>query len=166
MSTTKKKDNWIISLDELEFEKRVGKGKFGEVWKGDWLGIDIAIKRLYFVDEDFMKKYINRETSMLKDVHHPNIIQTLGICTAPQGTPPRFKGSATKDGEASPRQTIKPKDSGAPDVYIVTEFMPHGDLAKVLANESVHLSWPVRVGMMKDLALAMNYLHTNNIMHR
>jgi serine/threonine protein kinase len=74
---TKKKERrykmarWKVAFDELSLEKRIGKGNFGEVWVGKYLGLDVAIKRLFFTDDEFMQKYIEREMDTLTYVLSP-----------------------------------------------------------------------------------------------
>jgi hypothetical protein len=56
---------WKVNFDDLDLGERIGKGNFGEVYKGTYLGTDVAIKKLFFVDDDFMQKYIEREMDTL-----------------------------------------------------------------------------------------------------
>jgi len=51
-------------------------------------------------------------------------------------------------------------------VYIITEWIPNGDLTHLLKNLSVDISWKDRVQMLMDAAVAMRYLHAHNIIHR
>jgi len=127
---------WKVAFSDLTLEKRIGKGNFGEVWMGKYLGLDVAIKRLFFTDDDFMQKYIEREMETLTGLMHPNIVQLLGICTENN------------------------------DVYIITEFVTGGNLRKKLKDKSIPLSWTTRVRYALDVALAMTYLHHKSIMHR
>jgi LIM domain kinase 1 len=120
---------WKIKYEDLEFGERIGKGNFGEVYKGTYLGTDVAIKRLFFVDDDFMQKYIEREMDTLTQLNHPNIVQLIGLCI------------------------------GLDDLYIVTEFVNGGNLRAKLDDKSLVLDWKLRAGLLKDFALAMNYLH-------
>jgi serine/threonine protein kinase len=39
-------ENWRVQEKDISFEKRIGRGAFGEVYKGRWHGITVAIKRL------------------------------------------------------------------------------------------------------------------------
>eukprot|EP01087_Luapelamoeba_hula_P017638 TRINITY_DN557_c0_g1_i1.p1 TRINITY_DN557_c0_g1~~TRINITY_DN557_c0_g1_i1.p1 ORF type:complete len:462 (+),score=118.97 TRINITY_DN557_c0_g1_i1:144-1529(+) len=127
---------WKVDYRDLDFQERIGKGNFGEVWKGKYLGLDVAIKKLYFVDDDFMQKYIEREMDTLRGLNHPNIVQLMGLCT----------------------------ETG--EIYIVTEFVPGGSLRQVLKNPNIPLSWSKRTSFARDIALAMTYLHHKDIMHR
>eukprot|EP01087_Luapelamoeba_hula_P001303 TRINITY_DN1104_c1_g1_i1.p1 TRINITY_DN1104_c1_g1~~TRINITY_DN1104_c1_g1_i1.p1 ORF type:complete len:454 (-),score=85.36 TRINITY_DN1104_c1_g1_i1:339-1700(-) len=127
---------WKVDYNDLELCERIGKGNFGEVWQGKFLGLDVAIKKLFFVDDDFMQKYIEREMDTLRGLNHPNIVQLMGLCT----------------------------ETG--DIYIITEFVHGGSLRQVLKNGNVQLSWARRVSFARDIALAMTYLHHKDIMHR
>jgi len=129
--------HWKIEFSELEFGDTIGEGSFGEVYKGKYLGSPAAIKKLYFVDDEFMQKYIEREMETLTSLHHPNIVQLLGIC---------IHGD---------------------DVYIVTEYVAGGNLRKRLKREDgTPMSWKLKVTIAKGLALAMTYLHSKKIIHR
>jgi len=127
---------WKVEFSDLELEEKIGHGNFGEVWKGKYLGLDVAIKKLFFVDDDFMQKYIEREMDTLRGLNHPNIVQLMGLCT----------------------------ETG--DIYIVTEFISGGNLRQTLKNSEIDLPWERRIGYAKDVALAMTYLHHKGIMHR
>jgi len=127
---------WKIDVKDLVFKKRVGKGNFGEVYDGDYLGTRVAIKKLYFVNDEMMQKYIEREMDTLTNLAHPNIVQFMGLCIELE------------------------------DIYIVTEFVPGGDLRAILKDENKEIPWDVRSDIAKQLAAAMNYLHSRNIIHR
>jgi len=127
---------WKIPFQDLEFGERIGKGNFGEVYKGTYLGTDVAIKRLFFVDDDFMQKYIEREMDTLTQLNHPNIVQLMGLCI------------------------------GMDDLYIITEFVKGGNLHSKLEDKSLDLPWKLRVSILRDVALAMNYLHAKDKIHR
>ena len=40
------KEDWEIKVQELTLIKQIGKGNFGEVWKGEWRGCSVAIKKV------------------------------------------------------------------------------------------------------------------------
>jgi len=127
---------WKVNFDDLDLGERIGKGNFGEVYKGTYLGTDVAIKKLFFVDDDFMQKYIEREMDTLTGLSHPNIVQLMGLCIETD------------------------------DMYIITEFITGGDLRSKLKDKSFEMDWKLRIEILRDIALAMNYLHSKSIMHR
>jgi len=128
--------HWKISFSDLDFGTKIGQGNFGAVYEGKYLGSPAAIKKLFFVDDEFMQKYIEREMETLTSLHHPNVVQLIGICIENN------------------------------EVYIVTEFVTGGSLRKRLKNKEIVLDWPLKVHIAKNLALAMTYLHSKNIIHR
>jgi len=129
-------NQWKLPYADLKFSKKIGKGNFGEVYDGEYLGTRVAIKKLYFVDDDFMQKYIEREMDTLTGLSHPNIVQLIGLCIETD------------------------------DMYIVTEFVSGGDLRSKLKETTLAIDWMTRLSIGRDIALAMNYLHSKNIMHR
>jgi serine/threonine protein kinase len=46
--------------------------------------------------------------------------------------------------------------------FIVSEYLPNGDLEKLLHNKSVELTMFSRMRMAKDAALGMNWLHCSH----
>lgn len=40
------REGYGISYNELKFIKKIGAGAFGEVWKGEWAGTDVGIKKI------------------------------------------------------------------------------------------------------------------------
>eukprot|EP01133_Synstelium_polycarpum_P018261 gene18261-21853_t len=93
---------WDIPFENLEFKERIGKGSFGSVFKGSYLGLDVAIKKIEKADDPEYLKYIDREVSMLQSLRHPFIVQFSGICVHTTG------------------------------LYIITEFVSGGDVRQLL----------------------------------
>ena len=140
---------WRIRYEDLtfDFSKPLGRGTFGTVWKGEYIGSPVAIKQLalggYVGENDFVK-YLKREVKNLASVRHPNIVQFLGIATK------------TKAGGPGPQ----PWASLVPeDVFLVTEFLEGGDLSR-LKDPSYSSNWKLRVTILRDIARAMRHIHT------
>lgn len=93
---------WDIPFDDLVFKETIGKGSFGSVYRGNYLGVDVAIKKIEKADDPEYLKYIDREVSMLQSIRHPFIVQFSGICVHSTG------------------------------LYIITEFVSGGDVRKLL----------------------------------
>ncbi|XP_058444718.1 mitogen-activated protein kinase kinase kinase 7 [Malaya genurostris] len=67
-----------IDIKEVEFIGTVGKGTFGTVIKGTWMGNYVAVK--YITQESERNAFIT-EVKQLSRVAHPNIIGLYGACT-------------------------------------------------------------------------------------
>eukprot|EP00339_Tiarina_fusa_P004927 CAMPEP_0117026930 /NCGR_PEP_ID=MMETSP0472-20121206/19743_1 /TAXON_ID=693140 ORGANISM="Tiarina fusus, Strain LIS" /NCGR_SAMPLE_ID=MMETSP0472 /ASSEMBLY_ACC=CAM_ASM_000603 /LENGTH=482 /DNA_ID=CAMNT_0004734057 /DNA_START=39 /DNA_END=1487 /DNA_ORIENTATION=+ len=79
------REGFSISYDELNFEKKIGAGAFGEVWKGEWAGTGVAIKKILKADisEDDLEEF-STEILLVSKLRHPNIVQFLGACMEPE----------------------------------------------------------------------------------
>jgi len=109
---------WDIPFEDLVFKETIGKGSFGSVFKGNYLGVDVAIKKIEKADDPEYLKYIDREVSMLQSIRHPFIVQFSGICVHSTG------------------------------LYIITEFVSGGDVRKLLkVNPSLSWKKKVRISI-------------------
>jgi len=131
-------DPGIFNIDyrDLENVTNIGGGNFGQVSKGTYFGTEVAIKQLLDVDDKDMHKYIEREMATLRDMRHPNVVQFMGL------------------------------SRNVTDVYIVTEYIPGGDLRKLLKDETKEMSWLLRARIATDVAYAMTFLHSKGLIHR
>ncbi|KAI3653012.1 hypothetical protein MP228_002437 [Amoeboaphelidium protococcarum] len=146
-----------IPFDELNDMQLIGQGSYGQVFKADYLGTEVAVKMFHHQltdttsqsSQEFdFKKYLGREIDMLKESRHPNIVQ--------------FMGTAVNDYK----------------IYIVTEFVPSGNLVRWVNEESKMLadsvhdemtmlsSYRMRLSFAIDIARAIAYLHSKGIIHR
>lgn len=130
---------WEIPFSELTFGPRIGRGGYGEVYRGVWGGTEVAIKMLF--TDNMSAKLISdlrNEVELLCKLRHPNIVLFMGACTEPE-TP-----------------------------CIVTEYLGRGSLANILLDESVDMDWGLRLQIGIDCARGMAYLHSRNpvIIHR
>jgi LIM domain kinase 1 len=99
------------------------------------MGNPVAVKELLNVEDDYIRKLIAREVILLKNVRHQNCVSWLGVCS--------YQGS----------------------IFLITEYVPGGDLRKVLKTET-NLPWSLRIKIIVDICAAMTYLHSRKIMHR
>ncbi|EFC39522.1 predicted protein [Naegleria gruberi] len=105
-SKYQKDDSFIIPIEEITIEKRIGEGGSANVFLGSWSNINVAIKSLKY---DFSEGSINneefeKEAAVLSRLRHPNVLIFYGVC-----------------------MTEKSK-------YIVTEYMENGALDRFISN--------------------------------
>lgn len=51
-------------------------------------------------------------------------------------------------------------------LHLVTEYVTGGSLKDLIHNNDLVLPWECRIRFAKDIACGMNYLHSQNIIHR
>lgn len=72
-------EEWTINPLEIEVKEKLGGGTFATVFKGAWRGTDVALK---VVKQDMDTHEFAVEMNVISRLHHPNILQFLGACTA------------------------------------------------------------------------------------
>lgn len=76
---------------------------------------------------------LRKEIYNMRELRHPKLVEFIGVCLAP------------------------------PDICIVTEFVPKGTLASVLANLDHKLSWQFKFSFIEDLCRGMEFLHLSKM---
>ena len=121
-----------LSKDTNGFKHLLGKGGFGQVFKGTLQGSEtkIAVKRVSHGSSQGMREFM-AEIATIGRLRHPNLVRLLGYC--------RYKE----------------------ELYLVYDFMPNGSLDRYLYAESdqEQLTWDQRFKIIKDVASALAYLH-------
>lgn len=130
--------DWEIDHGDLVFGKLLGSGTFGDVYKGKWLGSEVAIKviRVTRALDDAQIKEFRAEVDIMATMRHVNIVQFVGACTKP------------------------------PQLAIVTEYLPKMSLYDVMRTEP--LLWPRMLQIGCQAAAGILYLHHRKppIVHR
>eukprot|EP00898_Chlorokybus_atmophyticus_P005628 jgi/Chlat1/6066/Chrsp4S06345 len=133
---------WEIDPTELDLSagKLVGTGAFGEIWKVQWRGTEVAVKKmLQTLETDIVATQEFRdEIALLPKLQHPHIVQFLGACSKP----------------------------GYP-LMIVTEFLPRGNLHDIMFRQRLPRADVFHYAL--DISKGMNYLHMRKpeaIVHR
>ncbi|XP_050365535.1 uncharacterized protein LOC126784080 [Argentina anserina] len=134
----------IIRNADLEELRELGSGTYGTVFYGRWKGSDVAIKRIKktcfagrSLEQDQLTKDFWRETQILSDLHHPNVVAFYGIVP----------------------------DGAGGTLATVAEYMVNGSLRHALLQEDRSLDWLKKLIIATDAAFGMEYLHSKNIVH-
>ncbi|KAF1317391.1 Tkl protein kinase, partial [Globisporangium splendens] len=124
-----------IEYDALKFEKLIAKGANGEVWRGEYAGQFVAIKRLLTDMRSDVRaiEIFSREIRLGSSLEHPNIVRFIGLS---------WRSLA--------------------ELSMISEFLPIGDLARFLVSkESRALTWKnEKLSLASDIAKALVYLHS------
>ncbi|VDK71075.1 unnamed protein product [Litomosoides sigmodontis] len=114
---------------QIELQKEIGQGRFGEVWLGYWKGDEVAVKIFSSRDE----KSWNREVEIFQTnlLRHPNLL--------------RFIASDNKDTGTSTQ------------LWLITEYHEHGSLYDYLSANII--SEPVMLQMIRSIAVGLSFLH-------
>jgi serine/threonine protein kinase len=128
-----------IKPEEMMYFEKIGGGCYGNVYRGECRGKEVAIKKLF--KQNLKPQTIaefKKEVEICSRLHHPNVLLFMGACTKPR------------------------------ELSIVTELMPKGNLETVLRDEKAVLSLRRRMLYARDTALGMNWLHMSDppIVHR
>ncbi|KAJ0394301.1 hypothetical protein ATCC90586_000432 [Pythium insidiosum] len=125
----------FIEFSELRLISLIAKGANGEVWRGEYAGECVAIKRLLPEKRQDLGSLecFTREIRLASALEHPNIVKLIGVSWR-----------------------------ALPDLCIVSELMVIGDLAHFLVSkESRNLTWKKeKLALALDIANALVYLHS------
>ncbi|KAG9311062.1 kinase-like domain-containing protein [Chiua virens] len=130
----------VIPFEDIKGDwKKLGSGSFGNVYKGSYLGIDVAIKEVLPSNNYDVAKYFEREWRLMKEARHPNVVLYLGLSKAP---PP--------DGR----------------IFIISEYIENGNLRQYIFDKNKPFPWRLRISFATDIARALAYLHARKCIHR
>ncbi|KAG2035456.1 kinase-like domain-containing protein [Suillus americanus] len=130
----------VIPFEDIKGEwKKLGSGSFGNVYKGSYLGIDVAIKEVLPSNSYNVAKYFEREWRLMKEARHPNVVLYLGLSRAP-----------SPDGR----------------IFIISEYIENGNLRMYIFDKTKPFPWRLRLSFATDISRALAYLHARKCIHR
>ncbi|XP_021111513.1 tyrosine-protein kinase Fer isoform X3 [Heterocephalus glaber] len=132
-----KDKKWILNHEDVTLGELLGKGNFGEVYKGILKDkTAVAVKTCKEDLPQELKIKFLQEAKILKQYDHPNIVKLIGVCTQRQ------------------------------PVYIIMELVPGGDFLSFLRKKKDELKLQQLVTFSLDAAAGMFYLESKNCIHR
>jgi len=141
---------WIIERQKLTLGECIGQGSYGQVYRGDYVGMPVAIKQLYNrrLDERTLR-HMRLEAALLYGLEHPNIVRLIGL-------------AVDYSLAAHTSSTI----SGI-GLALVMELVEGGtNLRQLLSARNKPLSWLKRMGLLRNAALGIAYIHQHGFIHR
>lgn len=121
----------------LKIGERIASGSCGDLYRGIYLGQDVAVKTLRSEHlNEALEDEFAQEVAILREVQHRNVVRFIGACTK------------------------------SPHLSIITEYMPGGSLYEYLHKNRIILELPQLVKFAIDVCKGMEYLHQNDIIHR
>ncbi|XP_072716347.1 tyrosine-protein kinase Fer isoform X6 [Mycteria americana] len=136
-SVTSMDKKWVLNHEDVTLGELLGKGNFGEVYKGTLKDkTPVAVKTCKEdLPQELKIKFLS-EARILKQYDHPNIVKLIGVCTQRQ------------------------------PIYIVMELVPGGDFLSFLRKKKDELKTKQLVKFSLDAASGMAYLESKNCIHR
>lgn len=132
-----KDKKWVLNHEDVSLGELLGKGNFGEVYKGTLKDkTPVAVKTCKEDLPQELKIKFLQEAKILKQYDHPNIVKLIGVCTQRQ------------------------------PVYIIMELVPGGDFLSFLRKRKDELKLKQLVRFSLDVASGMLYLEGRNCIHR
>ncbi|XP_072814409.1 tyrosine-protein kinase Fer isoform X3 [Vicugna pacos] len=132
-----KDKKWVLNHEDVILGELIGKGNFGEVFKGTLKDkTAVAVKTCKEDLPQELKIKFLQEAKILKQYDHPNIVKLIGVCTQRQ------------------------------PIYIIMELVPGGDFLSFLRKKKDEIKLKQLVKFSLDAASGMAYLESKNCIHR
>ncbi|KAK4431797.1 Receptor kinase-like protein Xa21 [Sesamum alatum] len=119
----------LKATEDFDAGNLLGSGSFGKVYKGTFLNGTVAAIKVFNLDVRDALKSFDTECEAMRSIRHRNLVKVISSC------------------------------SNADFKAIIFEYMPKGSLEKWLYSEDNLLDMNQRLGIMIDVASALEYLH-------
>lgn len=131
------KNQRIFRASDLVQGKLLGKGFFGQVYLVTHRETgEVMVLKELHRLDEEAQRNFLKEVAVLRSLHHDNVLRFIGVLYRDKR------------------------------LHLVTEYVSGGSLRALLHDSSEPLPWEQRVGLARDIAAGMCYLHSMNIIHR
>ena len=127
-----------IAWDSVIVRNLIGHGSYGDVYQGEWQGVNVAIKQLHLktLSTSLLTDF-GQEAKIMAQCQFPHIVRLYGVCL--------------EEGHTA----------------MVMEYLSKGSLYHVLHDDKETLPWnPIRWSIALDVGKGLMYLHNQKIIHR
>ncbi|KXZ54291.1 hypothetical protein GPECTOR_5g378 [Gonium pectorale] len=152
-----------INDTQLQIMSVVGSGAFGTVYRGQWQGLEVAVKTVVFSASSENRKRALQEAALCQSINHRNIVATYAVDVQPLGAvnTPALAGPG---GRSSTLSTLLDWR-----LYIVQEYCDGGPLRKLVQSRYLQSDAGPNMSVICEVALelaqALSHLHSKNIIH-
>jgi serine/threonine protein kinase len=136
----KNAEQYIVEYSTLKLKNKIGSGHFSTVFRGEWRGREVAIKKVTndMTSPGAEKEFKREIMTSVKIRHHPHLVTLIGV---------------------SQYQN---------EFYIISEYCHGASLFDLLHESKVLLPWSTRLNIAKQIANGMVFLHSSvpPVIHR
>jgi hypothetical protein len=129
-----------VKIDKDDGKAVLGRGNFGEVFRGRHKGQTVAVKQIQDGADDSATEEFMQELDVMLRMKSEHVIALLGVCLLP------------------------PERGGG--LGLVMEFAARGSLDRHLVEADDRLGPVARLQISEDIAKGLAYLHSVSILHK
>lgn len=165
---------------QLSIHELLGRGAYGEVYRGHWRNLDVAVKIMNINEQDdSVRQCASQEVAVLVNMVHPNVVTTFSydlqvVPVAPPTAHSARHVSSHSGSNLQPDARQSNESSQAPKrwkLFIIQEFCYGGPLRGAIDGQLFRKADTGEVDIVKvlssavDIGRGMQHVHSKNIIH-